>query len=344
MPIRRPLSALITATLALSACAATPATAPAPTAGGAASGAGTPDRLVVGLGYIPSVQFAQFYLAEQRGYYRDAGLDVEFQNKIDPELVTLVGQGAVDVGIADGTSVIAAVSQGIPVRYVASIYSRFPSVVFAKATSGIETAADLKGRKVGIPGKFGSSWVMLQALLKSAGLTPADLEIVLYPDFGQLVGVRQGAVDAATGFVNNEPVQLERSGEDATVLRVDEITPLPGPGLITGEQTQRTKREALRAFVDGTLRAMREIEADPKVGLDAAVKRVPELGQDREGQLAVLRATIETWRSPHTAANGLGAIDRDAWTKSVEFMRSLPESPVREPVTVDRLVSEDLLP
>jgi NitT/TauT family transport system substrate-binding protein len=96
----------------------------------------TPTKLIVGLGYIPSVQFAQFYLAQQNGYYADAGLDVEFQNKIDPELVTLVGQGAIDVGIGDGTSVIPAVSRGIPVAYVATIYGKFPNVVFAKDSSG----------------------------------------------------------------------------------------------------------------------------------------------------------------------------------------------------------------
>ena len=47
----------------------------------------------MGLGYIPSVQFAQFYLAQQAGYYADAGLNVMLQNKIDPDLITLVGQG-----------------------------------------------------------------------------------------------------------------------------------------------------------------------------------------------------------------------------------------------------------
>ena len=53
----------------------------------------TPMSLKVGLGYIPSVQFAQFYLAQQAGYYREAGLEVTFENKIDPDLITLVGQG-----------------------------------------------------------------------------------------------------------------------------------------------------------------------------------------------------------------------------------------------------------
>ena len=54
---------------------------------------------------------------------------------------------------------------------------------------------------------------MLQALLASADLTPDDLEIVEYPDFGQGAAVIADAVDAATGFANNEPVQLELTGE-----------------------------------------------------------------------------------------------------------------------------------
>lgn len=204
-----------------------PSTSPPPAS---SSPAGPPTKLVVGLGYIPSVQFAQFYLAQQAGYYTAAGLDVTFQNKIDPDLVTLTAQGAVDVSISDGTSVIPAVSQGIPIRYVATIYGTFPNIVFAKAASGIASAADLKGKRLGTPGKYGSSWIMLQALLQSAGLSPSDLSVVLYPDFGQEVALERGAVDAATGFTNNEPVQLELHGTPASVLHIDQIVPLPGPG------------------------------------------------------------------------------------------------------------------
>lgn len=326
--------------LGASAC-----TSPAPGPSGS-SGSTDPTartELTVGLGYIPSVQFAQFYLAEAEGYYEEAGLDVTFQNRIDPELITLLGQGAIDIGMGDGTSVIPAVSQDIPVRYVATIYARFPSVVFAKDSAGIDAPADLEGRSLGIPGRFGSGWIMLQALLASADLTPDDMEIALYPDFGQAVAVQQDQVDAATGFANNEPVQLELSGEAVSILRVDDITPLPGPGLVVGTGTLETKAEAIRAFVAVTLRAMEEIIADPERGLDAAIARVPELGEDRDAQAAILDATIETWASDFTDANGLGAIDREAWTSSVEFMGSLPDTVVARPVTVDELVTEEML-
>jgi putative riboflavin transport system substrate-binding protein len=306
-------------------------------------GASPITKLTVGLGFTPSVQFAQFYLAQEAGYYRAAGLEVTLQNKIDPELITLIGQGAIDIGSADGTSVIPAVSQGIPVRYVATIYATFPNVVFAKSSSGIKAPADLRGKRVGTPGKFGSSWIMLQALLRSAGLTPDDVQLRLYPDFGQRVALEAGAVDAATGFVNNEPVQMELSGEKPVLLRVDEITPLPGPGLVTGAATLQSKREALRAFVAATLRAMEEIRQDPEVGLQASIKSVPELGQNATVQRAILNATIATWESAYTRQHGLGAIDHAGWAESVTFMRSLPDHPVARAVEVDELVTDELL-
>jgi len=260
--------------------------------------------------------------------------------------VPLVGQGKNDVGVADGTSVITARSRGIPIKYVATLYARFPSVVFALASSGIAAPADLRGKRIGIPGRYGSSYIMLQALLKSASLTLDDVTLVDFPDYSQGDAVAQSRVDAATGFVNNEPVQLERRGLKLNVLRVDEITPLPGPGLIVSDETLATKTEAVRRFIAATLKAMDEIVTDPKVGLDAAVVRVPELGADqatKDAQLAILQATIDTWKSPYTLAHGLGAIDRAAWSASIAFMATLPDL-VPNPITVDVVVNIELLP
>jgi NitT/TauT family transport system substrate-binding protein len=294
--------------------------------------------LTVGLGYIPSVQFAPFYRADQAGYYAAEGLKVTFQNEIDANLIPKVGQGQVDLGLADGTSVIPAVSQAIPIKYAATIYGKFPSIVFAKASSGIASAADLKGKRIGIPGKYGSSWIMLQALLASAKLTPADVTIVEYPDFGQGAAVAAGAVDAATGFVNNEPVQLELAGTKTTVLAVDQITPLPGPGIIASTSMISSKRDAVAGFIRATLKAMNEIAAKPSVGVDASIHAVPDLAKDRDTQDAILAATIAAWR-PSDAAPGApltGAIDPADWDASATYMTSLGLVP--KPVTSSDLV------
>ena len=303
-----------------------------------------PTRLTVGLGFIPSVQFAQFYLADAAGYYADAGLEVTFQNKIDPELITLVAQGAVDIGMADGTSIIPAVSQDIPIAYATTVYGRYPGVVYALGDSGISEPADLVGKRIGIPGRLGSSWIMLQALLSAAGLELSEVEIVSYPDFGQAVALAQGQVDAATGFANNEPVQLALQGLDIVVLDVDAVAPLPGPGLAVGRSVLAEKPEAARAFAAATLRAMEEIALDPQLGLDATFARVPELRSDPETQAAILAATIRMWQSDHALENGLGSIDRDAWQSAVEIMSGLPDPVVTRPITVDELVTEALQP
>jgi len=349
LPSRLVVVGLIVAAL-FSACTGSSSAPPSnpssssvpPTLGPSAQGSVAPTKLVVGLGYIPSVQFAQFYLAQQNGYYANAGLEVQFQNQIDPNLITLVGAGTIDIGIGDGTSVIPAASNAIPIQYVATIYGKFPNIVFAKASSGITKAADLKGKKIGTPGRYGSGWIMLQALLASANLTTDDVQIVEYPDFTQEAAVEQGAVDAATGFTNNEPVVLELHGGKASVLTIDAITPLPGPGLVASKATLDAKHQAIAAFVAATLKAMVEIKANPTVGLDAAIKAVPDLGKARDTQAAILAATIATWSGPVQDAHGLGAIDQDGWTKSITFLGTL--GLVKNPVTTDQIIRTDLLP
>ncbi|MDL2334530.1 MAG: ABC transporter substrate-binding protein [Chloroflexota bacterium] len=301
-------------------------------------------KLTVGLGYIPSVQFAPFYRAKVQGYYEAAGLDVTFQNGDDANLITLIAQGADDIGIADGTSVIPAVGQGIPIVYVATIYAQFPNVVMAPADSGITTVADLRGKTIGIPGKYGSSWIMLQALLSSAGLTTADIVERDYPDYGQGVALQQGQVQAATAYRNNEVVQLALGGFATTQLTVDDIVPLPGPGLIVGTATLAAKKDALVAFVAATLQAMREIDASPELGLADAIAVVPSLGSDQNTQIAILQATIQMWHSSITDAHGLGAIDQGGWNYSLNFMRDLPGSNIPDTLTTDDLINTELLP
>jgi NitT/TauT family transport system substrate-binding protein len=338
-PTGTPTTAATVPASASSASSASSSTNASAAPSAATSGAAT--ALTVGLGYIPSVQFAPFYLAQQAGYYASAGLTVKLGNDIDPNLITKIGQGAIDIGEADGTSVIPAVSQGIPVVYTATLSGTFPDVVIAKQGSGIAAPADLRGKKIGIPGKYGSSWIMLQALLQSAGLTTNDVTIVEFPDFGQAAALQQGAVDAATGFLNNEPIVLKNAGINTVTLAVDSIVALPGPGLVTSRNTLAAKHDALAAFVKATLKAMDDITADPQKGLDATYAQVPDLAQNKPLQAQILAATIATWKDTRTNA-AYGAIDTAGWQQSITFMTGLGLVP--NPVTVDQLTDASLLP
>jgi ABC-type nitrate/sulfonate/bicarbonate transport system substrate-binding protein len=126
------------------------------------------------------------------------------------------------------------------------------------------------------------------------------------------------------------------------VLTIDAITPLPGPGLVAATKTIDAKHDSIAAFVAATLQAMNEIKTDPTVGLDAAIKAVPELASQRAAQAAILAATIATWSGPIQDARGLGAIDRDGWTASITYLGTL--GLLKNAVTTDTLVREDLLP
>src|SRR5881227_1464075 len=109
--------------------AATPVTSPAsspaasPRAGTASpAGPGTPGaatKLTLGLGYIPDVQFAPFYVAKEKGYYRDEGLDVVFKQGFETDVLKLVGTGALSFGVVSGDELLVARSQQVPVVYVA---------------------------------------------------------------------------------------------------------------------------------------------------------------------------------------------------------------------------------
>lgn len=345
----RSIAATIAISLVVAACSSGGTSSPSSasstsTPSSASPASAAPTKLNVGLGYIPSVQFAAFYRADQAGYYAAEGLTITFQNAIDADLVPKVGAGTLDLGLSDGTSVIPAVSQGVPIKYVATVYAKFPSIVFAKASSGITDANGLLGKKLGIPGKYGSSWIMLQALLASKSHTTSDLTIVEYPDFGQGAAVMAGAVDAATGFDNNEPVQLALTGEKVTILRVDDVTPLPGPGIIVGTTTLTAKRAAVVGFVRATLRAMNEIAATPSVGVDATIKAVPDLAKNRPAQEAILAATIADWRTTGAATGSpiTGAVDTAAWDKTLVFMTSLGLVP--KPVKTIALVDTTVVP
>ena len=116
----------------------------------------------------------------------------------------------------------------------------------------------------------------------------------------------------------------------------------PGPGLIAGVGTLEEQQDAVQAFVTATLRAMEEIAADPQVGLDAAIAEVPELGNDPDTQRAILDATIDTWQGPHQAERGLGAVDRDGWQASIDYLDDLGLVP--NPITIEDVLRDDLLP
>ena len=132
------------------------------------------------MGYIPNVQYAPFYMAVERGYFRDEGLTIDFDYSYETDGMQLVGAGELQFTLASGEQVLLARAQGLPVVYVMNWWNDFPVAVVAPASSGIIEPADLAGKRVGIPMLSGASYIGYRALLDAAGLAPdiARLDVI----------------------------------------------------------------------------------------------------------------------------------------------------------------------
>jgi NitT/TauT family transport system substrate-binding protein len=317
----RPFVLVVGAALALAACQ--PAASPATSAPAAASATPAPLRDVrLLLSFRPDVQFAPFYLAQQEGYFADEGLEVSIEHADGGELLRLVANGDADVGVADATDVMIAKTSGIPVTYVSTLFQSFPVAVIGPAGSVPEEPALLAGMRIGTPGPFGSSWHALLALLDAGGLTVDDVTIREYPQFNQVEGLLADDVDLITGFRNNEPLRLEAEGMTTELLTIDDIAPLPGPGVVVGDDALAADPSLAEAFAQALARAQQAVIDDPEAGLEAAIVAVPTIEEDVETARAVLLATTELWASDDPELP-LGAINEALWATGYDTMDRL---------------------
>ncbi|MBI0446759.1 ABC transporter substrate-binding protein [Deinococcus sp. DB0503] len=298
---------------------------------------GAPRTVNIGLGYIPNVQFTPFYVADKLGYFKAEGLNVKFQHGYVSELMPLLLQGKLDFIVGDPEDAIFARNQGAPVKYVMAMYQKSPVTVFS--LKPLSRATDLKGKTVGIPGTFGSSYAAIRALLDSAGLQEGRDVRLASIGFTQLDAVRAGRVDAAVGFVNNEVVQLRDAGQKVYTLGVSDAYPMVGSGLITLDKT--LSGDLARRVVRASQRGLKFTVADPARAFRLAQ---PVFGTGG-GSLDVLRASTPLIQSTSTKTNGLGASDPAAWSKAIAALvkqGSLPAGTKAETFYTNSLISKTI--
>ena len=274
--------------------------------------------ITLALGYIPNVQFAPFYIAQAKGFFKEEGINIAWDNGTSPDLIKAVGAGKFKFALADPDTVISAREQSIPVTYIAGFYEQAPVAIISLAKAGITTPAQLKGKKVGIPGRYGSSYIGLLGVLNKAGLTEKDIDLqeIGYSQAPQLLA---GKVDAVVGYANNDALQVQaQSGSKPNLIKVSDIIPFVGTGLLTNDDTLKNDPKLVQGIVRATLRGVQYTVQHPDEAFAATVKVVPEAGgKDAQTNKDVLAATIALFSDQQSQANGLGWTDPAAW-KSME--------------------------
>jgi NitT/TauT family transport system substrate-binding protein len=260
------------------------------------------------LGYIPDVQFAPLYVALEKGYFQEAGIEIEFDYSFETDGVTLVGAEELQFAVVSGEQVLLAREQDIPVVYVMAWYQDYPIAVVAKSEQGIRRPEDLAGVRIGIPGLFGASYVGLRALLEETGIEESEVTLDSI-GFNQVVVLASDQVKAAVVYVNNEPIQLTAQGYDVSVIRVADYVHLAANGLITNETTIAENPDLVLRMVEAFQRGLVDTIEDPDEAFEISKKYVETLAQaDEAVQKEVLRTSIQLW-----VAEQLGYSDPDSW-------------------------------
>jgi len=271
-------------------------------------------KVSIGLGYLPDIQFAPFYVAQTQGYYRNAGLDVTFHHGIVNNLIGSMVLGRDNFVFASGDEELVARSKGLKVVDVATVFQKYPVSLIVPANSPIQTLADLKGHTIGEPGPFGSTHVGLLALLYQAHLTPGDVHIQSI-GFTQVAALIGHHVDAVVGYSNNEPLQLQKQGFAVRTFAVSDYQPLVSNGIISTEDTLHNQPQLVQRFVQATLKGLKYVIANPADAVQISKSYIP--GMDPARAMSVLEATIPLWQS----ANGQpGYNDKATWQAMEQFL------------------------
>ncbi len=284
----------------------------------------------LGVGYIPSVQFAPIYVALEKNYFGDEKLVVmlEYGNEVD--YIKLLAAGERQFSIASGDLVILGRAQGLPVTYVAEWYTKYPVVVFSPADKKIASPPDLVGKKVGIPGLYGTSYVGWKALVYAAHLPEEKISLKTV-GFNQTAALQEGLVDAAVDYAANGPVQFQMQGIPTNVIVVDDYMHLPSNGLVTSEQVIARDPTQVTGMVRALLRGIAYTLEHPDEAFQISLKYVPEAAQDVKTNRAIFDASLPYWTPD--SPDMLGFTDPAIWPATAKFMHQAG--------LVDRLVDTD---
>jgi putative hydroxymethylpyrimidine transport system substrate-binding protein len=253
------------------------------------------DTFTVPLDWYPNANHAGLFLAQERGYYEEEGMQPEFYTPSDPTTVLqTVGAGRDAFGISYQTDLLLARAAGVPVTSVLALTQRPLQGIMVLADSGITRPADLGGKTVGYPG-IPSQEAFLATMLASDGASVDDVELVNI-GFDLVPGVISGRVDASLGaFWTHEPILAAQEGFATEMLKVDDwgVPPYYELIIVANEADLTAQRERIEGFLRATRRGYEDAINDPGAALAALQAASPEI--DLEVETEGLQLLIPVW-------------------------------------------------
>ncbi len=277
------------------------------------------------LQWFTQAQFAGYFAALEKGFYRDAGLDVTIlEGGVDIVPATVLDSGAADFAISWVPRGLVPREEGLNITDIAQVFQRSATLQVSFKDKGINSVTDLRGKIVGNWG-FGNEFELL-AGLRSSGIDP-DTDVSLVQQQFDMLALISGDIDAAQAMIYNEYAQVLETvnpstgelyqPEDLSIIDWNDVGTAMLQDAIWADADKLDDDAAYRAtavkFVEASLRGWAfcrdEFDECANIVLDAG----PTLGESHQRwQLNEINNLI--WPSP----NGIGVMDQALWDQTVK--------------------------
>ncbi|HJP22912.1 MAG: ABC transporter substrate-binding protein [Alphaproteobacteria bacterium] len=238
------------------------------------------DKLVVMLDWFVNPDHGTLIVAQEKGYFRAAGLDVELIAPADPnDPPKLVAAGKADLAVSYQPQLMLQVAQGLPLRRIGTLVATPLNSLVVLADGPVKTIADLKGGKVGYS-VGGFEDVLLKVMLERHGLKLSDVELINV-NFSLSPALITGQVDAVIGaFRNFELNQMDIVKRPGRAFYIEEEGVPVYDELILVAQAGRLGDPRLRRFLDALERGTQFLVNHPKESWKLFVKGRPEINDE----------------------------------------------------------------
>ena len=224
-------------------------------------------RIVFTPQWTPQSQFAGFYVAQEKGFYKEAGVEVDFQHpSVSYSALNRLMEGSSDMITTQLTQAMIAIDRGIPMAHVLQTSQKNGLVLLGRSDS-IRTIEDLRKKKVGVwKAGFGELAYIMDAELR--------LGIKWIPFLEGTNLFISGAIDATLAMSYNEYLQIRVSGhEDKIPIRLSDIGyDYPEDGLYVSLDFYRRYPEKVKAFVEASRKGWEWTHEHPEEALDIVMK------------------------------------------------------------------------
>lgn len=267
--------------------------------------------------------YSPLYAGVENGFFEDQNIEIEFIYAGASDILTNIAAGNVQFGFPNGDAVIAAVANGLPVKVVHTTYQRGIGALLAKAESGIETYADLKGKTVAVTSLGSPNYLQLQVGLKKAGLSLDDVSVEIVAGGAIVQALQSDTVDAII-FSELRKYALEANGFNVSMILSNDFLPSFGNVVVTSNDILANNPDLVKRVTNAVTKSYEwVIDGNVDNALQISFDKYTPTWADQKDVLSTaFKETFvkSVWQSDLTKTNGLGSADLDAWQQNIDIL------------------------